>query len=101
MISNYQQILKSEIYKSKLTIHSAHKLFLQPWDSSHEVWFFHMVDSILRHGLNHIAMPKTIYLQSELQSAKHFVSLYAYNISLLQQSLKHFQNYNTPEFKHF
>ena len=60
-----------------------------------------MVDSILRHGLTDIAMPKTIYLQSELQSAKHFVSLYAYNISLLQQSLKHFQNYNTPEFKHF
>ena len=60
-----------------------------------------MVDSILHHGLTHIAMPKTIYLQSELQSAKHFVSLYAYNISLLQQSLKHFQNYNTSEFKHF
>ena len=60
-----------------------------------------MVYSILRHGLTNISMPKTIYRQSELQSAKHFVSLYAYNISLLQQSLKHFQNYNTPEFKRF
>ena len=101
MISNYQQILNSKIYKSKLTIRSAHKLVLQPWEYAHEVWFFHMVDSILHHGLTHIAMPKTIYLQSELKSAKHFVSLYAYNISLLQQSLKHFQNYKTPEFKHF
>ena len=60
-----------------------------------------MVDSSLRHGLTHIAMPKPIYLKFELQSAKHFVSLYAYNISLLQQSLNHFQNYNTLEFKHF
>ena len=90
MISSYQQFLKSEIYKSKLTTHSAHKLFSQPWDSSHEVWLFHMVYFGLLHGLTHIAMPQTIYLKYELQSTKHFVSLDAYNFSLLQQSLKHF-----------
>ena len=67
--------------------------FSQRRDSSHEVWLFHMVDFGLCHGLTHIAMPQTIYLKFELQSAKHFVSLHGYNISLLQQSLKHFQNY--------
>ena len=53
-----------------------------------------MVDSDLCHGLTHVAMSQTIYLKPEFQSAKHLVSLDAYNFfSLLQQSLKHFQNY--------
>ena len=98
MISSCQQFLNSKIYKPKLATHSSYKLFLQPWDSSHEVCLFHMVDFSLRCGLTHIAMPQTIYLKYELQSAKHFVSFYAYNISLLQQSLKHFQ---IIEFKNF
>ena len=68
--------------------------FSQPRESSHEVWLFHMVDSILVHGLTHISMPQTIYLKPELQSSKHLVSLDAYNLfSLLEQSLKHFKNY--------
>ena len=94
VISSCQQFLKSEIYNFKLTTHSAYKLFSQPGDSSHEVWLFHMVNFSLCHGLTHIAMPQPIYLKPELQSAKHLVSLDAYNLfPLLQQSLKHFQNY--------
>ena len=92
VFSSCQQFLKFEIYKFKLTTHSAYIIFSQPWES-HEVWLFHMVDSGLCHGLTHLPMPRTIYLKSELQSSKHLVILDAYNFSLLQQSLKHFQNY--------
>ena len=37
-----------------------------------------MVDSGICHGLTHFAMPQTIYLKPELQSAEHIVSLDAY-----------------------
>ena len=94
VISCCQQFLKSKIHKFKFTTHYAYKLLSQPWDSSHEVWLFHMVDSGLCHGLTLIAMLQTIFLKLELQSAKHLVSLDVYNLfPLLQQSLKHFQNY--------
>ena len=78
VISSCQQFLKSEIHKFKFTTHYAYKLLSQWWDSSHEVWLFHMVDSGLCHGLTHISMPQAIYLKPELQSAKHLVSLDAY-----------------------
>ena len=64
---------------SNLTTHYAYKLLSLPWDSFHEVWLFHMVDSGLCHGLTHFSISQTIYLKPELQSAKHLVSLDAYN----------------------
>ena len=79
VISSCQQFIKSETHNSNLTTHHAYKLFSQPWDSSHKVWLFHMVDFGLFHGLTHLAMPQTIYLKPKLQSAKHLVSLDAYN----------------------
>ena len=56
-----------------------HTNYYHSHETPHEVWLFHMVDSGLCHGLTHIAMLQTIYLESELQSAKLFVSLDAYN----------------------
>ena len=79
VISSCQQFLKSKIHKIKFTTHYAYKLLSQPWDSSHKFWIFHMVDSILFHGLIHFSISQTIYLKPELQSAKHLVSLDAYN----------------------
>ena len=99
VISSCQQFLKSEIYNFKLTIHSAYKLCSQPWDSSHEVWFFHMVYSGLCHGLTHFAMPQTIYLKPEPQSAKHLVSLDAYNFFIATISTKAFSEF--IKFKYF
>ena len=56
-----------------------------------------MVDYGLCHGLTQIAMPQAIYLKPKLQSAKHLVSLDAYNF---------FHCYNNHwsifiKFKHF
>ena len=90
VISSCQQFLKLEIYKSKLTTHSAYKLFSQPRDSSHEVWLFHMVDSGICHGLTLIFMLQTIYLKPKLQSAKHLVSLDAYNFFIVTTITKAF-----------
>ena len=98
VISSCQQFLKSEIYKFKLTTHSAYKLFSQPWES-HEVWLFDMVDSGLCHGLTHFAMPQTIYLKSELQSATHLVSLDAYNF--FHCCNNHWRIFRNIEFKYF
>ena len=80
MISSCQQFLKSEIHNSNLRTHYAYQLFSQPWDSSHKVWLFHMVYSDICHGLTLIFMLQTIYLKPKLQSAKHLVSLDAYNL---------------------
>ena len=99
VISSYQQFLKSEIYKFKLTTHSTYKLFSQPWDSSHEVWLFHMVDFSLCHGLTQISMPQTIYLKPEPQSAKHLVSLDAYNFFIVATITEEFPEF--IKFKHF
>ena len=98
MISSCQQFLKYEIYKFKLTIHSAYKLFSQPWES-HEVWLFHMVYSSLCHGLTNFSMPQTIYLKSELQSTKHLVSLDAYNF--FHCCNNHWSIFRIIEFKYF
>ena len=46
-----QQFLKSKIHNSNLTTYYAYQLFLQPWDFSHKVWIFHMVDSGIGQGL--------------------------------------------------
>ena len=92
VISSCQQFLKSEIYKFKFTTHYAYKLLSQPWDSSHEVWLFHMVDSGLCHGLTHFAMPQTIYLKLEPQSAKQLVSLDAYKFFIAATITEAFQN---------
>ena len=99
VISSCQQFLKSEIYKFKLTTLSAYKLFSQPWDSSHEVWLFHMVYFGLCHGLILIAMIQTIYLKPELQSAKHLVSLDAYNLFIAATITEAFSEF--IKFKYF
>ena len=59
---------------------------------THKVWLFHMVDSGLCHGLILIAMIQTIYLKPEIQSAKHLVSLDAYNLFISTTITEALQN---------
>ena len=73
--------------------------FSQPRDSSHEVWLFHMVDSILVHGLTHISMLQTIYLNPEFTTAKHLVSLNAYKFFIGGTITEAFSKF--IKFKHF
>ena len=96
VISSCQQFLTFEIYKFKLTTHSSYKLFSQPWDSSHEFW---LLDFGLCHGITLIAMPQTIYLKPELQSAKHLVSLDASNLFIAATITEAFSEF--IKFKYF
>ena len=84
---------------SNLTTHYAYKLYSQPWDSSHNVWLFHVVYFGLCHGLTQISMPQTIYLKPELQSAKHLVSLDAYNFFIVATITEAFSEF--IKFKYF
>ena len=99
VISSCQQFLKSEIYNFKLTIHLAYKLCSEPWDSSQEVWLFHIVYSGLCHGITHFSMPQTIYLKPEPQSTKHLVSLDAYKFFIAATITEAFSGF--IKFKHF
>ena len=58
-----------------------------------------MVDSGICHGLTLIAMLQTIYLKPELQSAKHLVSLDAYNFFIAATITEAFLEF--IKFKYF
>ena len=58
-----------------------------------------MVDSSICHGLTRFAMPQTIYLKPELQSAKHLVSLDAYNF--FHCCNNHWSIFRIIKFKYF
>ena len=58
-----------------------------------------MVDSDICHGLTPIAMIQTIYLKPEIQSAKHLVSLDAYNLFIAATIIEAFSEF--IKFKYF